>query len=169
MLHRFLPQLFCSSAFIAGQTEREGGVSPHTSPMAGITDVGNLLAAAGFGIPTIDGEAVRVEYPHALRLCEHLQGMGENGAALQRQPTSRRDTMLAMAAIYHKLYTPPAPEPGAPVAADDGGSSSGISATFDIVYLIGWSPADSQPKPLRRGSVARGLGARPGQPPNLPA
>ena len=152
------------SAFVAAQSEREGGVSPHVSPMAGVTDVGNALAAAGFGMPTVDAEPLRVAYPDALRLCEHLQAMGESGAAAARRPAGRRDTMLAMAAAYQALY--PAP----PDSDDDGaragaGADAGVVATFDVVYFIAWAPADSQPKPLRRGSVPKGLGARGTGPP----
>lgn len=162
------------SAFVAGQSEREGGVSPHVSPLAGVADVGNLLAGAGFGIPTVDADSVRVEYPHALRLAEHLQGMGEGNAATHRRFGGRRDTMLAMAAAYHTLYTPAAareaeaaaaaargvtPPPHADAAADAGGDE-GVSATFEVIYMIGWAPAPAQPKALRRGSVPKGFAAR---------
>jgi NADH dehydrogenase [ubiquinone] 1 alpha subcomplex assembly factor 5 len=159
------------SAFVAAQSEREGGVSPHVSPMAGVTDVGNALAAAGLGMPTVDAEPLRVAYPDALRLCEHLQAMGESGAAAARRPAGRRDTMLAMAAAYQALY--PAPPDSdddddgarAGARAGAGGGDAGIVATFDVVYFIAWAPDASQPKPLRRGSVPKGLGARGTGPP----
>lgn len=168
------------SAFVAAQSEREGGVSPHVSPMAGVADVGNVLAAAGFGMPTIDAETLRVGYPDALSLCEHLQFMGESGAAMARRPAGRRDTMLAMAAAYHTMYPAPSEEEEAAAAAaevgeDNGFGSkaaaggSGVVATFDVIYWIGWAPAAGQPKPLRRGSVPKGLGARGSGPPPLPA
>lgn len=59
------------NAFILAETEREGGVSPHvyvksyrgliiSSPLAGISDVGNLLNGAGFKLTTIDQEVYRV-------------------------------------------------------------------------------------------------------------
>ena len=160
------------SAFVAAQAEREGGVSPHISPMAGVADVGNLLAGAGFGMPTVDAEPLRVGYPDALRLCEHLQAMGENGAAAQRRLAGRRDTMLAMAAAYQTLYPAPPEEEGEEGGGGGGGGGSeaggadrGIVATFDVIYWIGWAPAADQPKPLRRGSVAKGFGARGSGPP----
>jgi hypothetical protein len=31
-----------------------------------------------------------------------------------------------------------------------------VRATFEFVFLTGWAPADSQPKPLRPGSARRG-------------
>lgn len=177
------------SSFVAAQSEREGGVSPHVSPFAGVADVGNLLAAAGFGIPTVDADTVRVEYPHALRLAEHVQGMGESNAAVQRRLAGRRDTMLAMAAVYHTMYTPAAAreveaaaaaargvsppqyhsdaDADAVAAGTEGAAAAddGISATFDVIYMIGWAPAAAQPKALRRGSVPKGFAARGSGPP----
>jgi hypothetical protein len=34
-----------------------------------------------------------------------------------------------------------------------GDDQSRVPATFDIVYLIGWAPHESQQKPLRPGSA----------------
>lgn len=39
-------------AFMVAEQERDGGVSPHTSPMAGVSDVGNVLTANGFTLTT---------------------------------------------------------------------------------------------------------------------
>lgn len=136
------------SAFVAAEAERDGGVSPRVSPMMGVADAGNLLAGAGFGIPTVDSDVLTCEYPSALALMEHLQGMGESGAALAARPGARRDTLLAAAAAYASLYGGAASEPGA------------VPASFEVVYAIGWKPAPSQPQPLKRGSVAKGFAAR---------
>ena len=47
-------------------------------------------------------------------------------------------TLLAAASIYSELYADP----------DDGS----IPATFQLIYLTGWSPHESQQRPLPRGS-----------------
>lgn len=37
------------------ESEREGGVSPTTSPMLSLTDMGNIFSRAGhFNLPTVD-------------------------------------------------------------------------------------------------------------------
>lgn len=33
------------------------------------------------------------------------------------------------------------------------GENEGVSATFQIIYFIGWKPDPSQPKPAARGSA----------------
>jgi hypothetical protein len=45
-------------------------------------------------------------------------------------------------------------------AADDRGRTH---ETFQIVFLTGWSPDPSQPKPARRGSATASLGAALGR------
>eukprot|EP00842_Homolaphlyctis_polyrhiza_P000528 jgi/Hompol1/1476/HPOL_005606-RA len=45
------------------QTERDGGISPHVSPMADVRDIGSLLSRAGFTLTTVDMDEVVVNYP----------------------------------------------------------------------------------------------------------
>eukprot|EP01027_Heterolobosea_sp_BB2_P005724 GEZU01008715.1.p1 GENE.GEZU01008715.1~~GEZU01008715.1.p1 ORF type:complete len:298 (-),score=54.53 GEZU01008715.1:78-971(-) len=73
------------SAFIIAEQEREGGVSPHISPMAGVRDAGNLLTRIGFALPTVDSTRYTIYYPDAFSLMHHLQFMGENNAQSSRK------------------------------------------------------------------------------------
>lgn len=68
-------------------------------------------------------------------------GMAENNAVKNRKLRLNKDTMLAAAAIYEKLYGK-TKEDGTPF----------VPATFQIIYLLGWKPDASQPKPLERGT-----------------
>ena len=40
-------------------------------------------------------------------------------------------------------------------------TSDWVNATFDIVNCIAWKPADSQPKPKKRGSTGKGFQMHP--------
>ncbi|CAM9125654.1 unnamed protein product, partial [Discosporangium mesarthrocarpum] len=122
---------------LAAEQEREGGQSVHTSPSAHVADCGNLLLSAGFSLPTVDQDTIRISYPNAFVLMEHLQVMGEGNASLNRRIGVSRDTFIAAAAAYQEIYGEP-----------DGT----VEATFQVVYMIGWSPHESQPTPKRRGS-----------------
>lgn len=134
------------SAFMLGEMEREGGVSAHTSPMIGVGDAGSLLTTAGFALPTVDTDMLAIEYEDAGVLFEHLRAMGESNAALMRRSDgAHHDALLAATAAYHSLYSQP-----------DGV----VSATYQVIYMIGWKPAASQPTPLRRGSVPKGFAAK---------
>jgi len=58
---------------------------------------------------------------------------------LERRKTfTRRQTLLDTADIYLRRF------------ADKSGR---LEATFEVIYLTGWAPAGTQPKPLRPGSA----------------
>ncbi|KAF5332008.1 hypothetical protein D9758_014578 [Tetrapyrgos nigripes] len=119
------------------EVEREGGISPHVSPMTETQDVSNLLGRAGFTLLTVDIDEVKVTYPSMWELMDDLRDMGESNAILGRRHFIKRDTLAAASAIYKELH---------------GNEDGTIPATFQVVFMIGWKPAPSQPKPLERGS-----------------
>lgn len=120
-----------------------GGLTPRVLPMAEIRDLGGLLQRAGFALPVADSTLHRVSYASPLRLMHDLRAMGEGNAlaARHRRPTSRR-LFDAMARHYAESYPIP---------------PNRILATFEMIFLTGWAPADSQPKPLRPGSARQRL------------
>ncbi|KAH9899453.1 S-adenosyl-L-methionine-dependent methyltransferase [Cubamyces lactineus] len=119
------------------EVEREGGISPHVSPMTDSRDMSNLLGRAGFTLLTVDVDEVKVAYPSMWELMEDLQDMGENNAVVGRRHFIHRDTLAAASAIYKELH---------------GHEDGSVPATFQVIYVIGWKPAPNQPKPLERGS-----------------
>lgn len=129
--------------FYLAEQERRGGLSSHASPFALASDVASLMQGAGFSLPTVDVDTITISYPDAIALMEHVQRMGEGTAALNRVFHVGSDTFLATAALYQKLY-----------GLEDGS----VSATFQVIYMIGWSPHDSQPKPCSRGSGKMKIG-----------
>jgi hypothetical protein len=82
-------------------------------------------------------------YRDALHLMADLRAMGETNALARRhRRTPPRGLFARAAALY---------------AADHAGPDGRIPATFELVVLTGWAPADSQPRPLRPGSAAARL------------
>jgi NADH dehydrogenase [ubiquinone] 1 alpha subcomplex assembly factor 5 len=128
-------------AFIVAETEREGGLGQHASPMAGLSDLAGLVQRAGFTLPTLDVDHVDVSYPDAFAVMEHLQGMGEQNASFGARKGTPRSTLLAAAAAYQAMS----------------GMEEGVTASFDVVFMIGWAPHREQPKPLQRGTAKRSL------------
>ncbi len=128
----------------------EGGLSPRVSPFAGVRDAGGLLQRAGFALPVVDTETLTVVYSDPLKLIADLRAMGETNAINERRRSlTRRATLLEAADRYRKAF------------ADAEGR---VPATFQVIYLTGWSPHDSQPKPLRRGSAKASLADALGDP-----
>ncbi|KRQ94293.1 SAM-dependent methyltransferase [Bradyrhizobium jicamae] len=130
-------------SFAAAEAECEGGVSPRVVPFADLRDVGALLQRAGFALPVTDVDRVVVRYDSAFALMADLRRMGATNILVERRHTpTRRATMLRMAQIYGERF------------ADADGR---IRATFDIVWLSGWAPHESQQRPLRPGSAKASL------------
>ncbi|MBN3320237.1 NDUF5 hydroxylase, partial [Atractosteus spatula] len=136
-----LYELRCSLQL--AELEREGGFAPHVSPYTAVTDLGNLLGQAGFNMLTVDIDDIQVYYPGMFEVLNDLQGMGESNCAWNRKPMLHRDTMLAAAAIYKEMY---------------GSEDGSVPATFEILYMIGWKPHESQAKPAKRGSANMSFG-----------
>ncbi|KAL0950157.1 hypothetical protein HGRIS_010151 [Hohenbuehelia grisea] len=125
------------TALQIAEVEREGGISPRISPMTDTRDMTNLLGRAGFTLLTVDVDEVKVSYPSMWELLEDLQDMGESNAVIGRRPILHKDTLAAASATYQALH---------------GNEDGSIPATFQVIYMIGWKPSPSQPKPLDRGS-----------------
>ena len=127
-----------ASLAIAEQ-EREGGISAHVSPMLPNADACGVLGQAGFKLVTVDTAQIQVEFDNAFSLMRNLWWMGESNACTNRRSAVSRETMVAAAAIYQHLF-----------GSYDGDKPS-IPATFQVIFMIGWAPHESQPKPLQPG------------------
>jgi hypothetical protein len=130
-------------SFAAAEAERDGGISPRVAPSADLRDVGALLQRAGFALPVTDVDRVVVRYDSAFGLMQDLRRMGATNVLVERRRAPlRRATLLRMAQIYSERFSDP-----------DGR----IRATFDIIWLSGWAPHESQQKPLKPGSAKASL------------
>jgi NADH dehydrogenase [ubiquinone] 1 alpha subcomplex assembly factor 5 len=130
-------------ALAAAESEIEDGLSPRVSPFADLRDAAGLLQRAGFALPVADSETIDVEYDNALALMRDLGAMGESNLVVERRRgLARRSTLLRAAEIYGERFALP---------------SGRVAASFEVLFLHGWAPHDSQPKPLRPGSAAQRL------------
>lgn len=140
------------AALLGGQTLNElrsclgqaeialtGGLSPRVAPMGEIRDLGGLLQRSGLALPVADSLTLRAEYRDSAHLMHDLRQMGETNAltARQRKPASRY-LFTEAEGLYTKHFST---------------ESGTIMATFEMVFLTGWAPDDSQPQPLRPGSA----------------
>jgi NADH dehydrogenase [ubiquinone] 1 alpha subcomplex assembly factor 5 len=131
------------TALFEAELAEEGGVSPRVSPAIELADAAALLQRAGFALPVADSEIITVSYPDMLALLRDLRGMGEtNALAARRRGFLRRATLARAALIYAERF---------------GDADGRIPASFEILFLCGWAPHPSQPRPLRRGSATARL------------
>lgn len=117
------------TALTIAESELAGGAGPRISPLLDPADAPALLQRAGFAMPVVDVDPVRVLYGAPLDLLADLRAMGETSALVDRagKPLTRA-IVSAASAIYSERFGQP-----------DGR----VAATFEIITLTGWAPEAS--------------------------
>ncbi len=123
---------------MAAELACRGGAAARVSPFVDVRDGGALLQRAGLALPVADVERITVSYGDPLRLLADLRGMGQTSALVDRPSFGlSREIIAAMRQIYAERF---------------GAGDGRVTATFEFLFLTGWKPAPSQPRPLRPGS-----------------
>ena len=125
-------------AFYQAESELTGGVAARIAPFAAVQDAGRALSRAGFALPVADVDKVSVRYKNPMKLIADLRGMGEARALASKAPPLRRDVAVRAMALFDE---------------------AGAEESFDVVYVTGWAPHESQQKPLRPGSAKASMEA----------
>lgn len=119
-------------------------------PAVEVRAAGDLLMRAGFALPVADVETLDVGYSSLGRLLDDVRGMAASNILARRRPMIRRilaDVATAFAAA---------------------GSGGRTRERFELIFLTGWAPDPSQPRPARRGSatasLAQSLASSPARP-----
>lgn len=123
-------------SLVAAEAELSDGAGLRVAPFADAYDAAQLLQRAGFALPVADLDRVTVRYSHPLKLIADLRAMGETSALADRGRPLSRSVLLRACELYQQRFGQP-----------DGK----VPATFDLITLTGWSPHESQQKPLRPG------------------
>lgn len=124
----------------AALRDAEGGGVARFHPQIDVRSAGDLLMRAGFALPVADGETLSVRYASVFRLLADLRGMGAANLLPGRMPLTKQ-TLTRLADAF------------AARADADGRTAE----RFEVVFLTGWAPDPSQPKPARRGSATASL------------
>jgi SAM-dependent methyltransferase len=126
-------------SFAAAESEITGGASPRVSPFAEVRSLGSLLQRAGYALPVVDSDRHIVRYQNIFKLFHDLRRMGATNALIERSRNPLTKKIIARAAeIYAERFSDP-----------DGR----LRATFDVLWILGWAPHESQQKPLKPGSA----------------
>jgi SAM-dependent methyltransferase len=126
------------------ESEVLGGAAPRVAPFVELRALGGLAQRAGLALPVVDLDHVTVRYGDVLALMRDLRAFGAANALADRSRRPlRREVLARTASAYAAAFADP-----------DGR----LRATFDILWLSGWAPHESQPKPLKPGSATTPLG-----------
>ncbi len=126
-------------ALLSAEVDIRGGATPRIHSRVDIRDLGTLLQRAGFALPVVDSDRMTATYRSTRHLMHDLRALGLTNILAQGANSSlNRHILGRLEEIYHDRYP----------AADNR-----IRATFEIIYLTGWAPHESQQKPLKPGSA----------------
>jgi NADH dehydrogenase [ubiquinone] 1 alpha subcomplex assembly factor 5 len=156
MRHALKPDGLLLGSFFGGETLSElrhcvmraesellGGISPRISPFISLQDMAALMQRAQFALPVVDHEMITVTYENLQKLLHDLRGMGQGNAIAKRDHK-----------ILPKIFWPTVEK----IYRDNFMNNAGrLQVTVEIIYFLGWAPADSQPQPLKRGSATHRL------------
>ena len=132
-------------ALAAAESEIEGGAQPARLALRRPARRGRPAAARGLRAcrwPTARRSTSNM--PSALALMRDLRAMGESNAGGRAPPRLQRGAPRCCA-------------PPRSTASASRQPSGRVAASFEVLFLHGWAPHASQPKPLRPGSAAHRL------------
>jgi len=139
-------------AFLGGETLTElrqslyaadqqmlGGAAARIYPMIDYSQAAMLLGRTGLALPVVDMDRLTVHYAELRSLVSDLRDLGlTNVLAARSEKALSRQWLDALTDSYKAHF-----------ARDDGK----LKATFEIVWMTGWAPHESQQKPLKPGSA----------------
>jgi NADH dehydrogenase [ubiquinone] 1 alpha subcomplex assembly factor 5 len=131
------------ASFLQAEMELYSGASARVIPMVDLYSASQLLLRADFKLPVADRDMVKVSYPNLAKLMMDLRAMGLTNVMHNRHKfmSSRRFFQRAEE-IYSSNYSL---------------QEGRIEATFEVIYLTGWSYHESQQKALKPGSAQMSL------------
>ncbi|MGJ8562704.1 MAG: methyltransferase domain-containing protein [Alphaproteobacteria bacterium] len=115
-----------------------GGISARIYPFGDYSQMAALLQRAGLALPVVDTDRMTVTYKDFARLIGDIRDMGDTNCLSARQPQYLTKSYLDKAKeVYADLFS----------------ENGKYIATFEILWLTGWAPHESQQKPLKPGSA----------------
>ncbi|MGJ8560240.1 MAG: SAM-dependent methyltransferase [Litorimonas sp.] len=126
-------------ALYAIDTDRAGSPTPRIHPMIEVRAAAQLLGHIGLALPVTDSDRFTVHYRKVETLAADLRDLGLTNSLRDR---NTRPTPTLIQDIEAQLR----PAPGEP-----------MPLSWEIVWMTGWAPHESQQKPLKPGSAKVGL------------
>jgi len=126
-------------ALYAADEKILGGLTPRVFPLPDYSQAATLLQRTGFALPVVDTDRFSVNYRKLGRLIGDIRDLGESNILQSRSNTVlTKGYMRDLEKNYRDSFT---------------NISSKLTASFEILWMTGWAPHESQQKPLKPGSA----------------
>jgi len=125
--------------FYKTDEDKLGGLVPHIYPMVSYTQASDLLSRAGLSQPVVDTDRFTVSYGKVETLISDLRDLGETNVLKDRPKIALTQSYRTrLKENYQNMYS----------RAD-----GKLQCSFEVLWLTGWAPHESQQKPLKPGSA----------------
>jgi SAM-dependent methyltransferase len=115
-------------SLLLAESESTGGASLRVLPAVEAAEASALLQRAGFARPVADRDLITVRYDSMVALLKDLRGMGAaNFLAGRQQKPLPRSLLTRASEIYAERHSD---------------ADGRIRASFDVISLSGWAPAE---------------------------
>ena len=119
-----------------------GGASPRVFPMVTHSQAAPLITQAGLNLPVVDMDRFTVTYSRFGTLLSDLRDIGGTNILSNRSPNALTSKYWeTLKGHYQDMF----------------GENGKLKASFEILWLTGWRPHESQQKPLKPGSAKMSL------------
>ena len=119
-----------------------GGASPRVFPMVTHSQAAPLITQAGLNLPVVDMDRFSVTYSRFETLLSDLRDIGATNILSNRSPIALTPKYRnALKSNYQEMFS----------------VDKKLKASFEILWLTGWAPHESQQKPLKPGSAHMSL------------
>lgn len=119
-----------------------GGASPRVFPMVTHSQAAPLITQAGLNLPVVDMDRFTVTYSRFGTLLSDLRDIGGTNILSNRSPNALTSKYWeTLKGHYQNMF----------------GENGKLKASFEILWLTGWRPHESQQKPLKPGSAKMSL------------
>lgn len=126
-------------SFLHAEMALRDGAAPRVAPFADVRDAGSLLQRAGFALPVADLDRLTVRYDSMIELAMELRRFSASNPLQARDKGLATRTLIAAAGQHY--------------AENFSDADGRIRATLETIWMSGWSPHESQQKPLKPGTA----------------
>ena len=130
-------------SLLEAEIDITGGAGSRMMPLPDLISSAQLMQRAEFALPVVHQDVITLSFANPMQILQTIRGLGlANFSNARTKKPLRRDVLCRMAAIYLAKY---------------GDDNARISATMQVIYLLGWAPAANQPQALAPGSARHRL------------
>lgn len=131
--------------FIAAESELKLPIRPHIAPLPSLEEVTSFLFSAGFALPVVDRELLRIEFDSPEVMLKNIKDSGLSNFLCQRHKCLTAPSILKN---FYKLF-----DENFPTREKE----KGVQTSLEFIFYAGFSPSSSQPKALSPGSATHDL------------